>query len=62
MDIRNSVALTVKHQNQIMGRIYTAFTKAVLKIGRHHGGHTRNIIGDRVMIVFPTANCFTNVL
>lgn len=62
VDIRNSVALTEKHQNETMGRIYTAFTKAVLKVARHHSGHTRNIIGDRVMIVFPSTNCFTNAV
>lgn len=62
VDIRNSVALTEKHHTQTMGRVYTAFTKAVLKLARHHMGHTRNIIGDRVMIVFPTKNCFTNAV
>lgn len=62
VDIRNSVALTEKHQTQTMGRIYTAFTKAVLKVARHHDGHIRNIIGDRIMIVFPAKNCFTNAV
>lgn len=62
VDIRDSVALTEKHKSITMGRIYTAFTKAVIKAGREHGGHTRNIIGDRVMIVFPKANCFTNAI
>lgn len=62
VDIRNSVALTEKHHNQTMGRIYTAFTKAVLKVAREHNGHVRNIIGDRVMIVFPVENCFTNAV
>ncbi len=62
VDIRNSVALTEKHHTQTMGRIYTAFTKAVLKVARHHSGHTRNIIGDRVMIVFPSTDCFTNAV
>jgi hypothetical protein len=62
VDIRNSVALTEKHHTQTMGRIYTAFTKAVLKVARHHNGHTRNIIGDRIMIVFPTKDCYTNAV
>lgn len=62
VDIRNSVALTEKHHSLTMGKIYTAFTKAVLKIGRYHGGHTRNIIGDRVMIVFPENDCFTKAV
>jgi adenylate cyclase len=62
VDIRNSVALTDKHRHQTMGRVYTAFTKAVLKAARHHGGHTRNIIGDRVMVVFPVEDCFKNAV
>lgn len=62
VDIRNSVDLTIKHQNKTMGKIYTAFTKAVLKVARHHNGHIRNIIGDRVMIVFPVKDCFTNAV
>lgn len=62
VDIRNSVDLTVKHQNVTMGKVYTAFTKAVLKVARHHNGHIRNIIGDRVMIVFPVKDCFTNAV
>lgn len=62
VDIRNSVDLTIKHHSKTMGKIYTAFIKAVIKAGRLHGGHTRNIIGDRVMIVFPVQNCFTNAV
>lgn len=62
VDIRNSVALTEKHNSLTMGKIYTAFTKAVLKVARYHNGHTRNIIGDRVMIVFPEKDCFTNAV
>jgi class 3 adenylate cyclase len=62
VDIRNSVALTEKHHSLTMGKIYTSFTKAILKVARHHGGHTRNIIGDRVMIVFPEKDCFTHAV
>ncbi|PTT04524.1 hypothetical protein DBR27_09435 [Flavobacterium sp. HMWF030] len=62
VDIRNSVDLTEKHHNITMGKIYTAFTKAVLKAAKHHNGHIRNIIGDRVMIVFPVKDCFTNAV
>lgn len=62
VDIRNSVELTIKHHSKTMGKIYTAFIKAVIKAGRLHGGHTRNIIGDRVMIVFPVKDCFTNAV
>jgi adenylate cyclase len=62
VDIRNSVELNRKHHTQTMGRIYTAFSKAMLKIAKYHSGYVRNIIGDRVMIVFPKENCYTNAV
>lgn len=62
VDIRNSVELNEIHHTQTMGRIYTAFSKAMLKIAQHHNGFVRNIIGDRVMIVFPKENCYTNAV
>ncbi|MCH8491506.1 MAG: adenylate/guanylate cyclase domain-containing protein [Oceanicaulis sp.] len=62
VDIRNSVELSRKHHTQTMGRIYTAFSKSMLKIAKHHKGFVRNIIGDRVMIVFPSDDCFTNAV
>lgn len=62
VDIRNSVELNRIHHTQTMGRIYTAFSKAMLKIARYHNGFVRNIIGDRVMIVFPKDNCYTNAV
>ena len=62
VDIRNSVELNKQHHTQTMGRIYTAFSKSMLKIARHHNGYVRNIIGDRVMIVFPSDNCYTNAV
>ncbi len=62
VDIRNSVELTKDNSIQLMGRLYTAFTKGVLKAAKHHSGHIRNIIGDRIMIVFPKVNCFTNAV
>lgn len=62
VDIRNSVVLNESHRSKTMGKVYTAFTKAIVKAGRKHGGHTRNIIGDRVMLVFAEENCFTNAV
>jgi len=62
VDIRNSVELNKKHHTQTMGRIYSSFAKSVLKIAKHHNGSVRNIIGDRVMVVFPSENCFKNAV
>ncbi|MBD8002577.1 adenylate/guanylate cyclase domain-containing protein [Phocaeicola faecium] len=62
VDIRNSVELTRKHNTETMGRIYTTFTKGVLSAAREHDGYVRNIIGDRVMVVFPVEDCFINAV
>ncbi|WP_312345843.1 adenylate/guanylate cyclase domain-containing protein [Chryseobacterium binzhouense] len=60
VDIRNSVQLTKKHQNETMAKLYTVFTNAVIKAAKRYNGHIRNIIGDRVMVVFEPDNCFVN--
>lgn len=62
VDIRDSVKLNEEKQVKTMGRIYTAFTKAVLIAAREEGGCVRNIIGDRVMVVFPEDNCFRHAV
>lgn len=62
VDIRNSVALNNEAYTKTMGRIYTAFTKSVLRAVAYCGGYVRNIIGDRVMVVFPEANCYQNAV
>lgn len=62
IDIRGSIALTKKHHTETMGKLYSAFSKAVLKAAHHHNGYVRNIIGDRVMVVFPTSNCYKNAV
>ena len=62
VDIRNSVALTEKHQIRTMGKIYSVFTHCVLLAAQDDGGFVRNIIGDRVMVVFPKDDCFTKAV
>lgn len=58
VDIRNSVQLTVEKQVRTTGKIYSVFTQCVLLAAQYEGGLVRNIIGDRVMVVFPPDNCF----
>lgn len=62
VDIRNSVALNKKFGVEKMGKLYTSFIKSALWCANHHQGVVRNIIGDRVMIVFPPKDCFTNAV
>ena len=57
-DIRNSVQLTKDKQIRTMGRIYSVFTHCVLLAAQYEGGYVRNIIGDRVMVVFPPDDCY----
>ena len=58
VDIRNSVQLTKDKQVRTMGKIYSVFTHCVLLAAQYEGGYVRNIIGDRVMVVFPPEDCF----
>lgn len=62
VDVRNSVALNKKLSVEEMGKLYTSFIKSALWCANYHQGTVRNIIGDRVMIVFPPKNCFTNAI
>ena len=62
VDIRNSVQLTKEKQVKTMGKIYSVFTQCMLLAAQQEGGYVRNIIGDRVMIVFPPDNCYTNAV
>ena len=60
VDIRDSVEMVKNTEPSEMAKIYTAFVKAVSKIAIEHGGVVRNIIGDRVMVLFPSEDCFRN--
>ena len=58
VDIRDSVQLTKDKQIRTMGKIYSVFTHSVLLAVQYEGGYVRNIIGDRVMVVFPQEDCY----
>ena len=62
VDIRNSVQLTKDKQVRTMGRLYSVFAHCMLLAAQEEGGYVRNIIGDRVMIVFPEENCYTKAI
>ena len=32
------------------------------RVARHYDGHIRGIIGDRVMVIFDSSNCFTSAV
>jgi class 3 adenylate cyclase len=63
IDIRNSTAMSrsLKRDKAKLGKIYSAFVDAMVSIADRYG-YVRNIIGDRVMVVFEPENCFIDAV
>lgn len=59
IDIRKSTELSNIHRNPTLVKLYSSFIRSMVKAGEYYGGKVRNIVGDRVMIVFHSDNCFT---
>lgn len=62
VDIRDSVKKNEDHRVETLVRMYSSFIYGVLCISKEYHGHPRNIIGDRVMIVFDEENCCDNAI
>jgi class 3 adenylate cyclase len=62
VDIRDSVKKNSDHRSQTLAHMYSSFIYGVLRIAKEYNGHVRNIIGDRVMIVFDEASCCDNAV
>lgn len=62
VDIRDSVKKNMDHMSNTLARMYSSFIYGVLRISKEYNGHVRNIIGDRVMIVFDKDFCCDNAV
>ncbi len=62
VDMRRSTALSLKHRPETVAKLYSAFVRAMTRCAVIFGGEVRGIIGDRVMVLFETANCFVNAV
>ncbi|QXJ40683.1 Adenylate and Guanylate cyclase catalytic domain protein (plasmid) [Parageobacillus caldoxylosilyticus] len=62
IDIRKSTDLNLSHRRETMAKLYSSFVRAMARAGSYYGGKVRNIIGDRLMVVFDSENCFTNAV
>jgi len=62
VDIRESTAIGERHQREELVGLYSAFVRAMSRCAAYNHGKVRNIIGDRVMVLFDKANCFTNAV
>lgn len=62
IDMRKSTNLNLVHHPETITKLYGAFMRSMVKAAQQYKGHVRNIIGDRVMVVFDEENCFTNAV
>lgn len=62
VDIRNSTQLSARRMPQTLAKVYASFVSGMIAAATYFGGHVRNIIGDRVMVVFDRDKCFINAV
>lgn len=62
IDIRRSTELNLAHRGPTVAKLYSAFVRAMTRCARHHKGHVRGIIGDRVMVIFDKQHSFVNAV
>tara|TARA_R110002072_G_scaffold284396_5_gene448667 strand:+ start:364 stop:1311 length:948 start_codon:yes stop_codon:yes gene_type:complete len=62
VDIRNSAKISAERQPKTLAKMYSSFVRSMLSCARYYGGHVRNIVGDRVMVVFDKENCFESAV
>jgi adenylate cyclase len=63
IDIRNSTKISkqLKKDKIKQGKIYSAFVYAMASIADEYG-FVRNIVGDRVMVVFQPSSCYVDAM
>jgi adenylate cyclase len=62
IDIRGSTELNLTHRPHTVAKLYSAFIRAMTHVAQHHQGHVRGIIGDRLMVLFDSADAAVNAL
>ena len=60
VDIRGSANISASKKPHTLAKMYSSFVRSMIACAKYYGGHVRNIIGDRVMVVFDKDNCFKN--
>lgn len=62
IDIRKSTKISLKNDEVTMAKLYTSFTRSLIKVAEAHNGYIRNIIGDRLMVAFDYGTCATKAV
>ena len=60
VDIRKSTELSFQHKPKTLAKLYSSFVRGIVRCAEYYNGRVRNIIGDRVMILFDPQDCFKN--
>jgi class 3 adenylate cyclase len=62
IDIRKSTQLNLNHRRDTLAKLYSSFARVMAQCGHCFDGKVRNIIGDRLMVLFNRNDCFTNAV
>ncbi|WP_169721192.1 adenylate/guanylate cyclase domain-containing protein [Nisaea denitrificans] len=62
VDIRRSTDLNLAHKPETVAKLYSAFVRAMTQCAERNNGHVRGIIGDRVMVLFDSTDCYVNAV
>jgi class 3 adenylate cyclase len=62
VDIRDSTKLNQALDPSLLSRVYSIFAKSMVSVAELYGGNVRNIVGDRLMVVFDRKECFQSAV
>jgi hypothetical protein len=62
IDLRHSTKLNIERSPLDLSKLYSCFIRGVIKCAEFYGGETKNIVGDRVLILFSPERCFENAV
>lgn len=60
IDLRKSTDLNLTHRRETMSKLYSSFVRAIMKAAKQYNGKVRNVVGDRVMVLFDSPGCYGN--
>jgi class 3 adenylate cyclase len=62
VDMRDSTKISAAKRPATLAKIYSSFVRSMIAAAGYYKGHVRNIIGDRVMVVFDKEHCFEKAI
>ncbi len=57
IDIRKSSKISLESDADNLVKLYSSFTRSMIRVAEFYQGKVRSIIGDRIMVVFEYASC-----